>query len=731
MIEKKWRRVYVNVGHVQNHNQIGGLLQSRLALALVILRPTSTTGQPPTTAGVSERDFYAECTWLMCMVSARCILNFWTSSVMLVRRRRNFTLKLLFFVPFRCSCSLPVHTFPSDKAADEPDNQHGKLNEPQIPISALVFKTGSKLGSYKSGDLTFYSLIDKYAALGDFESLETLIGRMRSERRVFQEKSFIIIFKAYGRAHLPDRAVELFHRMSEEFQCVPTVRSFNSVLNVLIIEGLFQHALEFHSYVVRTYNTPPNVLTYNLLLKALCKLGFIDQAIGLFREMPVRGCHPDAFTYATLMDGLCKKDRIEEAMSLLDEMQVEGCFPNSVTFNILISGLCKKGDLSRAAKFVDNMLLKGITPNEVTYNTLLHGLCMKGKLDRAIGLLNRMVSNKCVPNSVTYGTIINGLVKQGRAVDGVNLLISMEERGQLANEHMYSSLLSGLFKEGRSEDALRIWKKMLENGCKPNIVLYSSLIDGLCLDGKPDEAREILAEMRNNGCEPNSFTYSSLMRGFFKAGYSFKAISLWKEIKDSHCEYNEVCYSVLIDGLSQEGKINEAKMVWKQMIASGFQPDVVSYTALIHGLCNAGLLEQALNLFNDMLLQRCNSQPDVVTYNIILAGLCRESSITRAIDFLSGMLDEGCDPDLVTCNVLLKALREKVNPPQDGRNFLDELVCQLLNRQRIIGASNVIEVMICKYLIPRKSTLEKVVVGLCKPQKVQAAINRCWHDLFC
>ncbi|CAM8979368.1 unnamed protein product [Rhodiola kirilowii] len=586
---------------------------------------------------------------------------------MLVRRRRNFTLKLLFFVPFRCSCSLPVHTFLSDKAADEPDNQHGKLNEPQIPISALVFKTGSKLGSYKSGDLTFYSLIDKYAALGDFESLETLIGRMRSERRVFQEKSFIIIFKAYGRAHLPDRAVELFHRMSEEFQCVPTVRSFNSVLNVLIIEGLFQHALEFHSYVVRTYNTPPNVLTYNLLLKALCKLGSIDQAIGLFREMPIRGCHPDAFTYATLMDGLCKKDRIEEAMSLLDEMQVEGCFPNSVTFNILISGLCKKGDLSRAAKFVDNMLLKGITPNEVTYNTLLHGLCMKGQGSRR-----------------------------------VNLLISMEERGHLANEHMYSSLLSGLFKEGRSEDALRIWKKMLENGCKPNIVLYSSLIDGLCLDGKPDEAREILAEMRNNGCEPNSFTYSSLMRGFFKAGYSFKAISLWKEIKDSHCEYNEVCYSVLIDGLSQEGKINEAKMVWKQMIASGFQPDV-----------------------------RCNSQPDVVTYNIILAGLCRESSITRAIDFLSGMLDEDCDPDLVTCNVLLKALREKVNPPQDGRNFLDELVCQLLNRQRIIGASNVIEVMICKYLIPRKSTLEKVVVGLCKPQKVQAAMNRCWHDLFC
>ncbi|XP_034212704.1 pentatricopeptide repeat-containing protein At4g20090-like [Prunus dulcis] len=229
--------------------------------------------------------------------------------------------------------------------------------------------------------------------------------------------------------------------------------------------------------------------------------------------------------------------------------------------------------------------------------------------------------------------------------------------------------------------------------------------------------------MVSNGCMPNSFTYSSLMRGFFQTGQSQKAILLWKEMANNM--RNEVCYSVLIHGLCEDGQLNEALIAWQQMLSRGYKPDVVAYSSMIHGLCNAGLVEQGLKLFNEMLCQEPEYQPDVITYNILFNVFCKQSSISLAIDHLNRMLDWGCDPDSVTCDIFLRSLREKLAPPQDGREFLNELVVRLFKQQRIVGASIIVEVMLQKFLPPKASTWTRVVQELCKPKKVRAAIDKC------
>ncbi|XP_020965463.1 pentatricopeptide repeat-containing protein At4g20090 isoform X2 [Arachis ipaensis] len=503
---------------------------------------------------------------------------------------------------------------------------------PSPPVSVDIFTSGTnrgsrKWGSYSPGDLTFYSLIENYASSFDFVSLEKVLDQMKREKRVFIEKNFIVMFKAYGKAHLPEKAVDLFRRMEVEFQCKKTVKSLNSVLNVIIQDGLFNRALEFYSDVdaSTSLNIQPNVLTFNLIIKALCKLGLVDKAIEAFREMPPRGCAPDTYTYSTLMDGLCKEGRIDEAILLLDEMQIE-------------------------------------------------------------------------------------------------------ERGHRGNEHIYSSLISGLFKEGKSEEAMRLWKEMVEKGCQPNTIVYSALIDGLCRVGKPDEARKLLVEMKNKGYLPNSFTYSSLMKGFFNIGDSHNAILVWKEMTASNSNHNEVSYSILINGLCKDGKLMEALMAWKQMLSRGIKLDVIAYSSMIHGFCNAQLVEQGLKLFHQMLCQP-ETQPDVVTYNILFHALCMQNSISRAIDVLNIMLDQGCDPDYITCDIFLRALRERVNPPQDGAEFLDELVVRLIKRQKVVGASKTIEVMLQKFLLPKGSTWATVVKHLCKPKKVRETIRECWSKL--
>jgi pentatricopeptide repeat protein len=167
------------------------------------------------------------------------------------------------------------------------------------------------------------------------------------------------------------------------------------------------------------------------------------------------------------------------------------------------------------------------------------------------------------------------------------------------------------------------------------------------------------------------------------------------------------------------------------MLSRGIKLDVVAYSSMIHGFCNAQLLEQGMKLFHQMLCHEPKLQPDVVTYNILLNAFCMKNSVSRAIDILNTMLDHGCDPDFITCDIFLKTLRDNMDPPQDGREFLDELVVRLIKRQRIVGASNIIEVMLKKFLLPKPSTWALAVQQICKPMKVRKTISECWSRLCC
>ena len=162
----------------------------------------------------------------------------------------------------------------------------------------------------------------------------------------------------------------------------------------------------------------------------------------------------------------------------------------------------------------------------------------------------------------------------------------------------------------------------------------------------------------------------------------------------------------------------------------GFKPDVVAYTSIIKGLCDAGSVEEAFKFFNEMLCQGPESQPDIVTYNILINALCNQGSVSQAIDLLNRMLDHGCNPSKGTCNIFLRALREKIDPPQDGTDFLDEMVARLVKRQRISGVNEIVEVMLRKFLSPKVSTWARVIQGLCKPKKIQAAIDKCKANLY-
>ncbi|KAJ6741512.1 PENTATRICOPEPTIDE REPEAT-CONTAINING PROTEIN [Salix viminalis] len=211
--------------------------------------------------------------------------------------------------------------------------------------------------------------------------------------------------KYYGRAGLPGQATRLLLDMKGVYCCEPSFRSYNAVMDVLVVGNCPSVASNVF-YDMLNKGISPNDYTFGLVMKALCMVNEVDNACLLLRDMTKHGCVPNSVIYQTLIDALSKRDRVDEALKLLEEMFLMGCPPDVNTFNTVIYGFCRLNRVLEGAKLVDRMILKGFTPNDLTYGYLMHGLCKTGRIDEAQTLLNKVPN----PNVVHFNTFVNGFV---------------------------------------------------------------------------------------------------------------------------------------------------------------------------------------------------------------------------------------------------------------------------------------------------------------------------------
>ncbi|KAI5314497.1 hypothetical protein L3X38_043673 [Prunus dulcis] len=113
----------------------------------------------------------------------------------------------------------------------------------------------------------------------------------------------------------------------------------------------------------------PNVVTYNTLIDAYCKLNRIDQAFELLRLMALKGLEPNLISYNVVINsGYCKEGNVHQALVLQEEMWSDRLSPN--VFNV-INAMCKPKNFNRAMEFFDQMRVRGLRPNERMYTTLI------------------------------------------------------------------------------------------------------------------------------------------------------------------------------------------------------------------------------------------------------------------------------------------------------------------------------------------------------------------------
>ncbi|XLS59148.1 hypothetical protein HN51_008903, partial [Arachis hypogaea] len=244
----------------------------------------------------------------------------------------------------------------------------------------------------------------------------------------------------------------------------------------------------------------------------------------------------------------------------------------------------------------------------------------------------------------------------------------MAKRGVKPDVVTYNSLMVGYCLVNQVNKAKYVFNTMAQSRVSLDVQSYNIMINGLCKSKMVDEALNLFEEMRRKYLVPNTVTYNTLIDGLSKSKRISCALELLVKMHERGPPANVVTYNSLLDGMFNIKQVHKALMLFKQMKESGIDPNIFT---------SSGRLIVAKEIFQDLSVK--GYRPNVRTYNIMINGLCKEGLFKEALALLSKMEGNGCLPNSVTFETLIRALFEKVENDM-AEKLLREMVVPYINQ---------------------------------------------------
>jgi pentatricopeptide repeat protein len=105
-----------------------------------------------------------------------------------------------------------------------------------------------------------------------------------------------------------------------------------------------------------------DLVAYSLIVHVKVRFGDLDFALEMYNEMLRRGFRENLFVNTSFIRAFCKKGRIEEAIGLMREMERKGLRAYGETYEIVIVGCADSGRLEECWSVFEEMLSAGFVP---------------------------------------------------------------------------------------------------------------------------------------------------------------------------------------------------------------------------------------------------------------------------------------------------------------------------------------------------------------------------------
>ncbi|KGN58708.1 pentatricopeptide repeat-containing protein At2g38420, mitochondrial [Cucumis sativus] len=445
--------------------------------------------------------------------------------------------------------------------------------------------------------------------------------------QTFDQDEALRILKQAANPDQPHLLLSALVTSFTAYSCHPTPNAYYFVLKTLARTSQFHHIppvlhrLQF----LENFQTPEYIFVD--LIKLYGRMNRIQDAVTLFRRIPMFRCVPSTLSLNSLLSQL---SRNAQGLPIIPDIILNshsmGIRLEHSTFQILITALCKVNKVGHAMELFNYMITEGYGLNPQICSLILASLCQQKKSsgDVVLGFLEEMRQKGFCPAVVDYSNVIKFFVTRGMGSDAVDLLNKMKADGFKPDIVCYTMVLNGVIADGDYKMADELFDELLLFGLVPDIYTYNVYIHGLCKQGDSVAGLQMIPHMEALGCQPNVITYNVILKSLCKTGELDEARKLRSKMQLKGLAENLRTFRIMIDGLFHNGEVIEACVLLEEMLGSRFPPQISTFSEILSWLCKRHMVGKAVELL--ALMVGKNFSPGPKAWEILL--LSSESELT-------------------------------------------------------------------------------------------------------
>mmetsp|Transcript_55015 Transcript_55015/g.103074 ORF Transcript_55015/g.103074 Transcript_55015/m.103074 type:complete len:503 (-) Transcript_55015:250-1758(-) len=219
---------------------------------------------------------------------------------------------------------------------------------------------------------------------------------------------------------------------------------------------------------VREAGAAVDLRTMKSIIVVCAQLGRMDMGREVFDRLAVDNLRPDFAIYSAMIRGLCNVGKVEEALAYLERMHQSTILPDAMMFDVLLEGCVQQNFFKGAENLLSQMKELGMQPSNATLAACIRLYSSRGDLNRAMTMFQEMSHEyHLLPNACVYGALIAACVRNGKPELALSIHEQMAAVGCLPSARNYEQLIQCCMQLGWTARAVEVLDEALGLRCPP------------------------------------------------------------------------------------------------------------------------------------------------------------------------------------------------------------------------------------------------------------------------
>lgn len=458
------------------------------------------------------------------------------------------------------------------------------------------------------------------------------------------------------------KALELFHTMKREDRLTPDLDSFSPLIYGCAKAGYTKRAFELYRESLN-YFSKPTKSTVTCLINACAESPFpeygLERLKWFLHHLKVSYNYSlNKIQYNSAIKAYGKLGQLEEASKLIKEMIDDRIFPELDTFNMLLMGCAsdKEAGAILALKVYKRMKLYEIQPDLSTYRIILRCIrdCGVGSPELVRQTLGELPAMTTLDQKLLYNARLNKKRKNQEGFEWAPLLENLGDSiGKAVKSTPEAKMLASNKKESslshllpQSDEVMSSLSSQSSLRKLPNLLSDDHLdilhrIDGIQYDKLKNASNRLilfggmhgfLEIMMNNHCKPDNKTFSLLLQCISHTREN--QIEYFRLAQDYSIKRDLLFYDLLIRHICinfhDTGRLKRAHYFIEQMHRDGLRPNISTFESLANG-CET--LTEAKQLLSDV------EHAGFVVSSVMIKNIFNRAISKKDFKFITGLIE--------------------------------------------------------------------------------------------